>query len=132
MPIYDYICAGAHVFEARRGYDEETMECPICGRVAVRSPVYASQSIITETGAKNGRRAEVPLNERYLKPEYDLYREASAEVDYHYTKLEDSLGIDRSRNEYITPSLYRTGLARARKLEKDGVKPSEFRKRVTS
>lgn len=132
MPLYDYICAEGHIFEKFAGYDDAELECPKCGHLAVRIPINQNQSIITETGAKNSRRAEVPFRERYLKPEYDRFCEASQEIDYAYTKLEDSMGIDRSRNEYITPSLYKTGLARARKLEKAGVKPSEFRKTVKS
>jgi hypothetical protein len=42
--------------------------------------------------------------------EFADFKEASAEVDYHYTKAEDS-GMPVKR-----PNLFQTGLAKARKM----------------
>lgn len=57
MPTYDYICGKGHHTEERQGFGVETISCPICGRKAVRVPVYAEQFIIGETVAKGVARA---------------------------------------------------------------------------
>ncbi len=83
-PTYDYVCAAEHVREARRGYDDEVIECPDdnCNQPAVRKPIYLEQSLIIDTGPTQYRRAEVPRDQRNMKPGYDLFREAYQEVDY--------------------------------------------------
>ena len=128
MPLYDYICAEGHVEEARRGYGDDIVPCPApgCGEPAVRSPIYDSQFIVTETGAKEHRRADVPREERYLKPKYDLFREASQEVDYAATKVEASTGRE-VRNRY-----WKEGVSRARALRAQGVTAREFEVRRAS
>ena len=124
-PTYDYICAAEHVNEARRGYDDEVIECPDdnCGQPAVRMPIYADQNLIIDTGPTQYRRAEVPRDQRNMKPGYDLFREASQEVDYGAKKVEDSTG-----REMRLP-MWQTGLNRARKLAKRGMTPALFRER---
>lgn len=128
MPLYDYVCAEGHEREARRGYDDEVIVCPEsgCGELAVRSAIYESQHVITETGAKSFRRADVPRDERYLKPQYDLYREAAQEVDYSYGKIEASTGRE------VKTNFFKEGLARARALKAKGVTVKEFAARRTS
>lgn len=122
MPIYDYICTEGHVSELRRGYDEDILECPVCGHLAVRSPINESQSIITDTGAKVSRRADVPSDEVYLKPRFDLYREAAQELEYKYRNLPQE----------FNPPLAKQGIARAKELARKGVTAAEFRKQRTS
>jgi len=118
MPLYDYVCTEGHVVELRRAYDDDVIECPTCGHLAVRNPINQSQSVITETGAKNGRRAITPSDQVNLKPSYDLYREAAQELEYNKTTT--------------NPSLAQRGVARAHQLQKQGVTVDDFRKRRTS
>lgn len=124
-PRYDYICEAEHVREARRGYDDEVIECPDdnCDRLAVRLPIYQDQNIIIDSGSTMYRRAEVPRDERYMKPGYDLFREASMEVDYAAKKIEDSTGRE------VRLPMWQTGLNRARKLAGQGMTPQMFRER---
>ena len=49
MPIYDFCCSLGHVTEARRGYDEIKIKCPLCGEMAFRLAVYHEQGIVTES-----------------------------------------------------------------------------------
>lgn len=125
MPRYDYICAADHVREARVGYYDEVIECPDdnCNQVAVRLPSYEGQSLVMDTGPTQYRRAEVPRDERNMKPGYDLYREASMEMDHAARKVEDSTGRE------VRLPMWQTGLNRARKLAKRGMTPSLFRER---
>ena len=64
MPTYIYTCADGHEFEAKRGYDDATIDCPCgvgipdfpgedrpvtlhaCGAPATRRAVYAEQGVI--------------------------------------------------------------------------------------
>ena len=128
MPTYDFICSAGHVREARRGYDEEVIACPepACFELAVRVPINENQYVVTETGARDHRKAPVPRDERYMRNEYQLYREASAEIDDKYSKAEESIGRP------LNPRLYEHGLQRARDLKAKGVTAEEFRKRKTS
>lgn len=61
-PTYDYVCEEGHKFEAVRGYDDETILCPLgiaeitleppmefpqpCGAKAKRQAVYPGQGVI--------------------------------------------------------------------------------------
>ena len=128
MPLYDFVCAEGHEREARRGYEEGVIICPEpgCGEIAVRSPIYESQYLVTETGAKQHRRADVPRDERYLKPKDDLFREAAQEVDYGYSRVEASTGRE------VRTRFFQQGLARARALRANGVTAREFAARSAS
>ena len=75
---------------------------------------------------KAGRRAPVPRDERYLKLKYNLFREASQEVDYAYSRAEASVGHE------INPQLWKRGVQQARELKAKGVTAEEFAKRRTS
>ena len=68
----------------------------------------------------------MPRDERYLKPQYDLYREAAQEVDYGYGKIEASTGRE------VKTRFFQQGLARARALRAQGVTAKEFAARRTS
>ncbi len=126
MAIYDYICTEGHVVELRRSYNEDVIKCPLCGHVAMRNPVNQSQTVITETGAKINRKVETPNDQVNLKKGFNLYREASQEVDYKYKKLSESTGRE------ITPPLAKQAMAKARQLQKQGVTAEQFRKQRTS
>ncbi len=54
MPRYDYRCSNGHEFERYAGIDDDTVECPFCGKEAQRLAVYKNQAIITETGVGHG------------------------------------------------------------------------------
>jgi putative FmdB family regulatory protein len=126
MPLYDYICSQGHVLELRRSYDEDVITCPECGHIAMRNPINLDQSIITETGSKEGRRAEVPLNEMNKRNSFKLYREAAQELEYKYGKLSEAEGRE------INPPLARRGMARAAALANKGVTATEFKKQKRS
>ena len=49
IPLYDYSCSLGHTTEARRGYDEIKIVCPLCGDKAWRLAVYHEQGIVTES-----------------------------------------------------------------------------------
>ncbi len=125
-PVYDYFCVEGHVVELRRNYNEDIIKCPLCGHVAMRNPVNQSQTVITETGAKINRKVETPTDQVNLKKGFNLYREASQEVDYKYNKLSESMGRE------INPSLTQRAMAKARQLQKQGVTAEQFRKQRTS
>lgn len=92
MPLYDYKCVEGHEVELRRGIGDETIPCPICGQPSQRAAFYLDQTIVTETGTLASRQAVVPRDERNYKDKYSRFQEASAEIDYHATKVEDNTG----------------------------------------
>jgi len=51
MPLYEYSCSLGHTTEARRGYEDVKIECPLCGDMAV----YADQYTRTDSGGMQGR-----------------------------------------------------------------------------
>ena len=75
MPLYEYHCpdCGAS-FDYRARYEDETWPCA-CGAVATRNPVNLTAIV----GATVMRPTKYRVSE---------FQEASAEVDYAYTKAE--------------------------------------------
>ena len=78
MPYYNFSCDCGHVTEARRGYDETTVDCEACGATARRVPVYREQFTITETGAVQGRHDRTRRN--HLGEKLELLRRNSVET----------------------------------------------------
>ena len=74
MPYYEYRCPAGHVFEKRGGYEDAVAACA-CGEAASRNPVNLT-AIVGATVMK-------PTKYRVSE-----FQEASAEVDYAYTKAE--------------------------------------------
>ena len=51
MPNYDYRCATCGVINSlTRGYEDYSIDCPLCDGMATRIPVYRSQGIIVRGG----------------------------------------------------------------------------------
>lgn len=75
MPYYVYRCASGHETEKRGGLEETSAPCSICGKSAQRRG-FNHVAIVGET---------VPREQRQ---DVRNFQEASAEVDYHYTKAE--------------------------------------------
>lgn len=52
MPVYDFTCAApeAHTFEARAGFDEKRVTCPICGEDAVRNGIQRVAGVLFKGG----------------------------------------------------------------------------------
>lgn len=75
--------------ERREGYGCEVIPCPLCGEDAHRDCVayIGSQCLITETGAKNSRRAEVPRDEK--RYDLGLFQEACMERDHDHKRAEE-------------------------------------------
>jgi len=72
---YEYTCPRGHVTERRGGVADAALPCS-CGEMAQRRP-FNHAAIVGATVAKDERRRTAD------------FVEASAEVDYHYTKAEN-------------------------------------------
>lgn len=88
MPLYDYVCPSGHATEKIGGLSEKVAPC-FCGLNAYRSEV--NQFTFGEYEPVKETRSDVRS-----------FQEASAEVDYHYTKAEMQEGQKVAR-----PNLYR-------------------------
>jgi len=75
MPLYQYVCPSGHTTERIRGLEESTAPC-LCGLTASRAEV----NLFAVVGAE-------PVKE--TRSDVRSFQEASAEVDYHYTKAEN-------------------------------------------
>ena len=106
MPLYDYACACGRVTESREGIGTEAIPCP-CGRIAARVQVYRDQYMQAETGPKGGTRSEPPRDEKDLRKPYAEYREASQEIDYAYSRVDDP--------KVKPPNYYKEGIKQAKK-----------------
>lgn len=109
MPRYEYRCACGLSFEETAGYDDDRVLCGRCGRYAQREGVYASQFISCETGPKGGLKNEPPREEKSYRREFAEFREASQEVDYAYSRVDDP--------KVKAPNYYKEGLKRAKKRD---------------
>lgn len=112
MPLYDFVCKDGHITESRQGYGCEAVPCPLCGHLAVRVEVNESQTVITETGAKPFRRAEVPLGERRKEKQFALYREAAAEMEYSHKRAEEAVG-----HEIVSNPVWMRARERAERIQ---------------
>ena len=100
MPNFLFRCPNGHESDLLRHRDTVEVPCA-CGATARRAEVNR----IAVVGF-----AEIPRGEENYRREFADFREASAEVDYHYTKAEDA-GTPIKR-----PNLFQAGLAKARKM----------------
>jgi len=99
LPNFLFRCPKGHESELLRHRDTVEVACA-CGAAARRAEINR----IAVVGF-----AETPRGEENYRREFADFREASAEVDYHYTKAEDS-GMPVKR-----PNLFQMGLAKARR-----------------
>ena len=76
-----------------------------CGRLAKRAEVYREQYISCETGPKGGQKVEPPRDEKSYRHEFKRFQEASQEIDYAYSRVDDP--------KVKPPNYYKKGLARA-------------------
>jgi len=111
MPFYDYTCGNGHTTEKRAGMDVVSILCPDCGGLAHRESVYLPY-LVTETGTKDFRKAEVPRDERRHDKDYKRFQEAGAELDYQHTKRESEAGV-----EIPQPSLWKESIRRAKRIK---------------
>lgn len=103
MPLYDFACRGCNaVTESRQGIDTTSIPC-LCGSEAQRVGVYREQF------ARTGDRPATPNDQKDLSRDFSEYTEASAEVDYHYKKAEESTG-----QAVAKPDLFKVAKTRAR------------------
>ena len=92
MPFYEYRCEADHVFERRATFSEDVAACA-CGKQAKRAEVNR----VAIVGAPSPK---IPVS---------TLHEASAEVDYHYSKAEKERGEKVAR-----PNLWKQAKAIAR------------------
>lgn len=109
MPRYEYLCEDKHVTEKYGGYDDSIVICDTCGELAMRRPIYRDQYIHAETGPKGGRKNEVPHDEKSYRHQFKEFQEASQEVDYAYSRVDDPA--------VQAPNYYKEGLKKARKVD---------------
>lgn len=105
MPLYQFD-DGLHVTERRESMDVEFITCG-CGRIATRVQVYRDQYMSCETGPKGGTKSEPPRDEKNYRRQYGEYREASSEMDYAYSRVDDP--------KVKAPNYYKRGVAEAKK-----------------
>ncbi len=83
MPLYQYTCLRGHITEKLGGLEETSALC-LCGDLAFRQAVNHFAIVGSE-----------PIKE--TRSDVRSFQEASAEVDYHYTKAEnDGMPVKRS------------------------------------
>jgi hypothetical protein len=109
VPLYDYLCECGVVTEARRGINEETIPCPACGQPAKRQAVYRV--------SLRGLPTLGPPDNYNKRQQFADFREASQEVDHAHAQREKAVG-----HPIEVPSYYEIGKARAKELQKAGVK----------
>ena len=107
MPRYEYLCEDKHVTEKYGGYDDSIVICDTCGELAMRRPIYRDQYIHAETGPKGGRKNEAPREEKSYRKQFKEFQEASAEVDFSYSRTDDP--------QVKAPNYYKEGLKQAKK-----------------
>lgn len=107
MPQYEYICERKHITEKYGGYEDSTAICGVCKDLALRRPIYRDQYISAETGPKGGQKVEPPREEKSYRKQYTEYREAAAEIDYAYSRVDDP--------KVKAPNYYKEGVKQARK-----------------
>lgn len=101
MPLFDYGCGNCGwTDELLKPRTVVTVDCPKCGKSAARSQI----NHIGFSGF-----AETPREHRTYRREFADFKEASAEVDYNYSKLEDG-GPEIKR-----PNYFQEGMKRAKK-----------------
>ena len=88
MPLYDFTCACGRVTESRESMDTALIRCK-CGKMASRVAVYRDQFIACETGPKGGMKNETPRDEKSYHKEYRRYDEASQDLEYKYSRIDD-------------------------------------------
>ena len=99
MPLYIFHCP-EHEIERLASRTTTAILCPHCGKTAVRQEV----NHIGVTGF-----AAVPRDQKSYRQSFKEFKEASAEVDYHYSKAE------ANGDPVKSPNLFQAGLAQARK-----------------
>ena len=97
MPFYEFTCQSGHTTEARRSYEDTSINCPSCGEPAQREAVYRSQGIITESSPSR------------FTPDYERFIDRAPYIDDAHSKAEQEVGQYMKR-----PPWYNAGIARAR------------------
>lgn len=97
MPFYQYRCLAGHLTEKRGGLEEAETPCSVCAEPAKRRDF----NLVVIVGALKEQKYPV-----------SRYREASEEVDYHYTKAENDYGGPIKR-----PNLWEAAKREARKRD---------------
>lgn len=117
MPLYTFSCRNGHTFDALAGRTASSRRpCQQCDGVAEKHSVYQiSHSGFTPT----------PRDEREIR--MGAFNEASNELAYQHDRL-----VDATQNLSLpSPPLWQMAKARAKKLQRLGVKDSSQLKDVT-
>lgn len=108
MPRYDYYCEKCgRVFECYASFEDRWQACPTGDGMAERVGVYREQFISCETGPRGGRKNDVPREEKSYRKEFKQFQEASQEMDYAYSRVDDP--------KVKAPNYYKEGLKQAKK-----------------
>lgn len=110
MPIYTYTCECGYSFDKRAGMDEESVPCTVCECKATRNQVY----VFGVSGF-----ARTPVDQIDRRQSFKDFTEASAELEYKHSRLEEAAG-----RTLATPHLATIAKAKAEGLRAKGVKSS--------
>ncbi len=106
MPLFEYQCACGQVTEALRSFTVSSLQCPLCGGLAVKRPSLFRQ--ISPSDSIERRQG------------YSRFREASAEIDHAFSRAE---AIERP-GSIQSPNLWAAAKARAAAIAAAGETPA--------
>ena len=83
MPLYDFRCGEGHETEARKEMACSEIVCPSCGGVARRKAVYAEQTIMGETVARQRLGNSIKSKHGYFRFDHadEALRELAHDAD---------------------------------------------------
>ena len=114
--MYTFKCVCGYSFDALAGRDASSRPCPLCGESAGRETVYQ----VNHSGF-----IVAPVHEREIR--MGAFNEATAELTYKHERM-----VDATQNpDLAPPPLWRMAKAKAKKLERLGVKDSSDVKLTT-
>ena len=100
MALFEFRCQCGWVAELLKPRDTAQVTCPHCYSAVPRNAI--------NTVAVSGFRP-VPSDQKSYRREFAEYREAAAEVDYHYGQIESKEG-----RPVQAPNLFKEGVRRAK------------------
>lgn len=106
MPTYTFACTCGWRGDVRTTFDKNNVSCPSCASTAHKESVYRLNF---------GGFAKTPSEERDWSTPYKHFNEASAEMDYKISRLEEA-----TQATVKPPPLYQMAKARADQLMSQG------------
>lgn len=105
MPLYDYVCGHGHRTESLQRMERDAILCPECQSPAHRLAAYRTAIVTTQAVDSRGL--------------FRRFSEASAELDYAATKVEQSTG-----EPVVTPNYWAAAKQQAQAMVSAGEAPA--------